>query len=202
MHHEKPQQDLSRFGYRQELNRSLNLWQLTAFGLNYMIPLAPAIVFGFILMDSGGTVALPYLIAGIGMSFTAVCYVILIRNFPIAGSLYSYVSRGWNPHVGFIAGWVLLLDYILIPTVTSMSAAIYAKQLMPQLPYGDFLFVFTASTGLINLLNVNVIARIGLWLLIIGEIVMFVGFVIWSHGIVFKGIGVGHLISVEPFKFF
>ena len=39
----------------------MNVWQLTAFGLNYMVPIAPAIIFGILLKLSGGTVALPYL---------------------------------------------------------------------------------------------------------------------------------------------
>jgi putrescine importer len=41
--------DISEFGYQQELKRTMNVWQLTAFGLNYMVPIAPAIIFGFLL---------------------------------------------------------------------------------------------------------------------------------------------------------
>ena len=39
-----PEEELAKFGYKQELKRSLNVWQLTAFGRNYMIPTAPAII--------------------------------------------------------------------------------------------------------------------------------------------------------------
>lgn len=115
--------DLSKFGYKQELERTMNVWQLTAFGLNYMVPIAPAIIFGILLQTSGGTVALPYLLAGIAMLLTALSYSVMVRNFPLAGSVYSYVGRGWNAYFGFIAGWVLTLDYILIPTVTASSSA-------------------------------------------------------------------------------
>ena len=58
----KEEQELAKFGYKQELKRSLNVWELTAFGVNYMIPIAPAIIFGFLLQTSGGTVSLPYLL--------------------------------------------------------------------------------------------------------------------------------------------
>jgi len=98
------QNDLSKFGYKQELRRSLNFWQLAAFGLNYMIPIAPAVSFGFILKTSGGTVVLPYLLAGIMMVSTAISYGILLKKFPMAGSLYNYISRSLNPHVGFLTG--------------------------------------------------------------------------------------------------
>ncbi|WKB35338.1 hypothetical protein QS257_17340 [Terrilactibacillus sp. S3-3] len=52
--------DLSKYGYTQELDRTMNVWQLTAFGLNYMVPIAPAIIFGILLQMSVGTVALPF----------------------------------------------------------------------------------------------------------------------------------------------
>ena len=84
-----PEEELAKFGYKQELKRSLNVWQLTAFGLNYMIPTAPAIIFGIILTTSGGTVALPYAVAGVAMFFTALSYGTMVQNFPLAGSIYN-----------------------------------------------------------------------------------------------------------------
>src|SRR5664279_1395171 len=101
--------ELEKFGYKQELKRSLSVWELTAFGLNYIMPIGPAVIFGFVLTTSGGTVALPYLIAGVAMFFTALSYGTMVQNFPLAGSIYNYVSRGLNPHVGFLAGWILIL---------------------------------------------------------------------------------------------
>ncbi len=192
--------DLEKIGYHQQLKRSLGVWQLTAFGLNYMIPIAPAIIFGFILAASGGTVAIPYLLAAVGMVFTANSYALMINVFPVAGSLYSYVSKGFSAHVGFIAGWVLLLDYILIPTVTSMSASVYIHEFFPHIPYLFWLFIFSVLTGLVNLLGAQLMARVGLLMLLIGELVIFIGFMVWSHAVT-HGTGVGHLLSIEPFHF-
>ena len=98
--------DVSKYGYVQELDRSMNVWQLTAFGLNYMVPIAPAIIFGILLKLSGGTVALPYLLAGVAMLFTAFSYAVMVRNFPLAGSVYNYVGRGCDPYFGYLSGWV------------------------------------------------------------------------------------------------
>ena len=84
---------IEKFGYTQQLKRSLGLWQLTAFGLNYMIPLSPAIIFGFVLALSGGTVALPFLIAGIAIFLTAMSYAVMVRHFPLSGSLYNFIAR-------------------------------------------------------------------------------------------------------------
>jgi len=169
------------FGYKQELKRSLNVWELTAFGLNYMIPIAPAIIFGLILTTSKGTVAIPYAIAGVAMLFTALSYGAMVQNFPLAGSIYNYVSRGLNVHVGFLAGWVLILDYVLIPTVTSVSASLYIREFFPQVPFWAWLLLFAVAMGLLNIFGVELMAKLGLWLLLMGEIVVFVGFAVWIY---------------------
>lgn len=195
------EQELEKFGYEQELKRSLSVWQLTAFGINYMIPIAPAIIFGFVLQISGGTVALPYALAGVAMLFTALSYSVMVKNFPLAGSIYNYVGRGINPHIGFIAGWTLILDYILIPTVTAMSASIYIRQFFPQVPYAVWLIVFAVSMGILNLFGVELMAKIGLWMVAIGEFVVFTGFVVWGYAVQVNGIGTGTLISSIPFQF-
>lgn len=192
--------DISKYGYKQELDRTMNVWQLTAFGLNYMVPIAPAIIFGLLLQASGGTVVFPYLLAGVAMFFTAFSYSIMVRNFPLAGSVYSYVGRGWNPHLGFIAGWVLTLDYILIPTVTASSSAYFAQQYFPQVPYWILLAIFAVATGLLNLFGVELISKMGLGLLILGEFVVWLSIIVWAHA-VHSGMGTGTLLSTQPFHF-
>ena len=192
---------LSEFGYSQELRRAYGVWHLTAFGLNYMIPIAPAIIFGFILQSSGGTVALPYLIALVGMLFTAFGYAYFIKHFPLAGSLYSYVSRTIGKKIGFIGGWSILLDYILIPTLTAMSGSYFLNNLLPDIPYEIILIFFICTTGLLNLIGSKPLAKLGLLLLIFGEFVIFVGFFVWARAIEVHHIGTGHLISVQPFHF-
>jgi len=195
------EQELEKFGYHQELKRSLSFWELTAFGINYMIPIAPAIIFGYLVQISGGTVSLPYMLAGIAMIFTAMSYSVMVKNYPLAGSIYNYVSRGWNPHVGFLSGWVLILDYILIPTVTSMSASLYIMQFFPQVPYAVWLLVFAVSMGLLNLFGVELMAKLGLWMVAIGEFVVFTGFAVWGYAIAVNGVGTGTLFSSVPFQF-
>lgn len=195
------EEQLAKFGYKQELKRSLTVWQLTAFGINYMIPIAPAIIFGYLVQTSGGTVALPYLIAGVAMLFTATSYSTMVQNFPLAGSVYNYVGRSVNPHIGFVSGWILMLDYILIPTVTAMSASIYTRQFFPQIPYWVFLILYAVSMGLLNLFGVELMAKLGLWMVAIGEFVVFTGFVVWGYAVQVNHIGTGTILSMQPFQF-
>jgi amino acid transporter len=196
-----PAADLGNFGYPQELDRSMNVWQLTAFGLNYMIPIAPAIIFGLVLKASGGTVALPYLLAGIAMLLTACAYAAMVRNYPLAGSVYSYVGRSWNPYLGFIAGWVLMLDYVLIPTVTASSSAHFAQQQFAGVPFWVLLAFFSVGTGIVNLFGVELVSRLGLWLLVVGELVIWVSMLVWGNAVAVHHVGEGTLLSTRPFEF-
>ena len=68
-------------------------------------------------------VPLVYLIGLVAMIFTALSYAQMAEAFPIAGSVYAYVGRGLNPSLGFIAGWTILLDYLLVPTLLYVFAA-------------------------------------------------------------------------------
>ncbi len=192
---------ISKFGYEQELKGSMNVLQLTAFGLNYMLPLAPAVIFGVLLSTSGGTVALPFLFAGIAMFLTAFSYAVMVRNYPLSGSVYSYVGRGWNPHLGFLAGWVITLDYVLIPTITSVSAAYLVQQYFPSVPFWILLGAFSIGIGLLNLFGVELMSKMGLWFLILGEFVVWTCILVWGKAVHFDGVGTGTLLSTLPFHF-
>lgn len=192
---------VNRFGYEQELKGSMNVVQLTAFGLNYMLPLAPAVIFGVLLTTSGGTVALPFLFAGMAMLLTAFSYSTMVRNFPLAGSVYSYVGRGWNPHLGFLAGWVIILDYVLIPTITSVSAAFLVQEYFPNVPFWILLGFFSVGIGLLNLFGVELLSKMGLWFLLLGEFVVWTCILVWGKAVAVDGVGTGTLVSSIPFQF-
>ncbi|MGE5449976.1 MAG: APC family permease, partial [Methanomassiliicoccales archaeon] len=93
------------------------------------------------------------------------------------------------------------LDYILIPTVTAASAAVYIREFYPQVPYAIWLLLFAVTMGLLNLLGVELMAKLGMWMVVIGEIVVFAGFFVWAYYVVAKHGGTGTLISSLPFKF-
>jgi amino acid transporter len=115
--------DLAEFGYRQELNRTLSTTDLIVYGLVFMVPIAPWAIFGVVFNEAKGMVPLVYLIGLVAMIFTALSYAQMSKAFPIAGSVYSYVGRGLHPVLGFFAGWTILLDYLLVPTLLYVFAA-------------------------------------------------------------------------------
>jgi hypothetical protein len=53
-----PMSDLEKFGYREELSRSLTTRDLVVYGMIFMVPIAPYSIFGFVWDDAKGMVPL------------------------------------------------------------------------------------------------------------------------------------------------
>src|SRR6266498_3179945 len=128
------QEALGKLGYKQELVRGLSLWDLIIYGLVFMVPIAPFAIFGLVFEASKGMVPLTYLVGLVAMLFTALSYRTMSRAFPVAGSVYAYAGRGIGSEAGFIAGWAILLDYLLIPTLLYVTAAVALTALVPAIP--------------------------------------------------------------------
>ena len=114
---------LEAMGYKQELKRAMSVPDMLVYGLIFMVPIAPFGIYGGVFGDSGGMPALVYLVGMVAMIFTAFSYATLSQAFPVSGSVYGYTSRGINKPVGFVTGWTMLLDYLLVPTLLYVVAA-------------------------------------------------------------------------------
>lgn len=150
---------LAALGYRQELRRSLSLRDLLFYGMVFMVPTAPFAIFGSVFSASRGMVPLTYLLGWLAMLFTALSYREMSRAFPVAGSVYAYAGRGLHPHLGFVAGWALLLDYLLIPTLLYVIGAQAMSNVLPGLPVALWVVVFVLVNTWINLRGIETTAR-------------------------------------------
>jgi amino acid transporter len=151
---------LDQFGYEDQLDRALSLGDLIVYGMIFMVPIAPFSVFGFVWQDARGMVVLAYLIGLVGMLFTALSYAGMSRAFPLAGSVYAYVQRGLHETAGFLAGWLILLDYILIPALLYLFSAAALQPLLPHVPTWLWLCGFVVLNAGANLVGVRVTARL------------------------------------------
>ena len=115
---------IEQFGYQQPLRRALTIGDLIIFGTIFMVPIAPYAVFGFVWSDAKGMAPLAYLIGLVGMLFTALSYAAVSEAFPLAGSVYTYAQRGLHEIAGFFSGWLILLDYILVPSLLYLFSAV------------------------------------------------------------------------------
>ncbi|RZU73697.1 amino acid/polyamine/organocation transporter (APC superfamily) [Micromonospora kangleipakensis] len=186
---------IERFGYRQELSRSLSFTDLLVYGLIFMVPIAPFGIFGSVYAGSGGMVALAYLIGMIAMMFTALSYAQMVRAFPMAGSVYSYAGRGIAPPVGFLAGWVILLDYILVPGLLYLVASVAMHSLVPAVPVWAWLAAFVVLNTVVNYLGIRMTARVNRVMLAAELIILAIFLVV---GVVALAQGKGDGFSLRP----
>jgi amino acid transporter len=100
-------------------------------------------------------VPLVYAIGLVAMVFTALAYAQMARSFPLAGSVFSYVGRGMHPSLGFFAGWAILLDYLLVPTLLYVFAAESMIGLFPGTPRWLWAIVFVVVNTVINLAGIG-----------------------------------------------
>lgn len=149
------QKSLESFGYKQELKRSISTVDLIIYGLIFMVPIAPWAIFGTVYNEAHGMVPLVYTIGLIAMIFTALSYSQMSRRIPLAGSVFSYVGAGVHPNLGFFAGWLMLLDYLLVPTLLYVFAAESMIGIFPGTPRWIWALVFVAINTVINLAGVN-----------------------------------------------
>ncbi len=149
------QRTLESFGYKQELHRSVATVDLVIYGLVFMVPIAPWAIFGTVYNSASGMVPLVYLIGLVAMVFTAMAYAQMAKSFPLAGSVFSYVGRGIRPSVGFFAGWAILLDYLLVPTLLYVFAAESMIGLFPGTPRWLWAIVFVAVNTVINMAGIG-----------------------------------------------
>lgn len=184
--------NLEEFGYRQQLKRALGTRDLVIFGMISMVPIAPFAIFGFVWNDSRGMVPLAYLLGLVGMSFTALSYAAMSRAFPVAGSVYSYAQRGLSDVAGFFAGWLILLDYILVPALLYLVSAVALRPLLPGVPQWVWLIGFIAFNATANLIGIHFTARM-YWYLLVAELVVLALFVVIGLAALYAGSGAGQL---------
>jgi amino acid transporter len=160
------------FGYSQELKRSLTFTDLLVYGLVFMVPIAPFGIFGSVFSGSGGMIALAYAIGGLAMAFTAASYSQMSRAFPMAGSVYTYAGRGIAQPVGFLAGWMILLDYVLVPGLLYLIAGVAMNAIISSIPVWVWLIGFIVLNTVVNYLGIEFTARINKLMLVAELIVL------------------------------
>jgi amino acid transporter len=185
-------------GYRQELKRSLSALDLIIYGMILMVPIAPFSIFGFVMQESKGMVAMAYVFGMVGMLFTALSYAVMARAFPVAGSVYAYVQRGLHPAAGFLSGWLILLDYVLIPSLLYLLSALALHSVLPGVDLRVWVLGFIALNAAVNLRGIEFTAAANRYLLVLQLLVLAIFFAVglWA---LYHGTGAGHLTLLPLF---
>ncbi len=186
-------------GTEPRLRRVLTLWDLIFYGLILIQPTAPIPLFGVAQKLSNGHTVTTILIAMLAMMITAFSYGRMASVYPSAGSAYTYVGRTISPHIGFLIGWAMLLDYILQPLLCTIwiAAAIHSRY-APELPYPIAAILVGTFITVLNFRGIKSSARANKVLLVAMSVVI-VAFLWLAVRFLLRAGGWGALFSIQPF---
>jgi len=180
------------------LRRTLTLWDLIFYGIVLIQPIAPVPLYGVAQKLSDGHFVTIILIALFAMLITAVSYGRMGALYPTAGSAYTYVGKGLNPHLGFLAGWAMILDYILQPLINTVwiSTALHERY-VHQVPYVVWALLIAGVMTVLNLIGVKASANANKVLLAIMTVVV-AAFIVLAIKFLYGGQGWAGLFSLQP----
>jgi putrescine importer len=152
----------SRVDDGQRLERVLGTGALVAFGLAYLVPLTVFTTLGTVTRLTAGHLPMAYLVTTIAMVFTAASYAHLVRAFPSAGSAYAYARGTFGERAGFLVGWALLLDYLLLPAINYLVIAIYLHARFPALAPTAVVLGTLLLVTILNILGIGLVRNVSL----------------------------------------
>jgi amino acid transporter len=176
----------------------LTVKDLVFYGLVLIQPVAPVGIFGLSSKMSHGHASATILIAMVAMMFTAFSYGRMAAIYPSAGSAYTFVSRGLEAHLGFLAGWAMFLDYLIVPLINTIYGCLTLERIFPAVPYAVWTVPFVVIITLLNLRGIRAAARANIILLVVMTVVI-VAFVFLALRYLVHGGGWEHVFSIKPF---
>jgi len=119
----RDEQDLARFGYKQELKRSLGVFSSFAVAFAYISPSTGIFALFFLgLTTVGGVFIWSWPIVAIGQLFIALGFAELSSHYPVAGSVFQWTKYLAGKSYSWFTGWIYLFAGIL--TVASVCATL------------------------------------------------------------------------------
>ena len=122
-HHGSDEHDLSRFGYKQELKRSLGVFSSFAVAFSYISPSTGIFALFFLgLSTIGGIFFWSWPIVATGQLIIAIGFAELSSHYPVAGSVFQWTKYLSGKTFSWFSGWIYLFAGII--TVTSVCVTL------------------------------------------------------------------------------
>src|SRR5213080_2929063 len=115
--------DLARFGYKQELKRTLGVFSSFAVAFSYISPSTGIFaLFALGLSTIGGIFFWSWPLVAAGQLVIALSFAELSSHYPVAGSVFQWTKYLSGKTYSWFAGWIYLFAGIL--TVTSVCVTL------------------------------------------------------------------------------
>jgi urea carboxylase system permease len=122
MHAHDDEADLARFGYRQELRRSLGVFSSFAVAFSYISPSTGIFtLFALGLTTIGGVFIWSWPIVAVGQLCIAFGFAELASHYPVAGSVFQWTKYLAGKTYSWFAGWIYLFAGILTVTAVCVT---------------------------------------------------------------------------------
>jgi hypothetical protein len=121
--HERDSADLARFGYQQELKRSLGVFSSFAVAFSYISPSTGIFtLFALGLGTIGGVFIWTWPVVALGQFIVALNFAEVSSHYPVAGSVFQWTKYLSGRTYSWFTGWIYLFAGIL--TVTAVVATL------------------------------------------------------------------------------
>lgn len=182
-------QHLSKFGYKQELNRVLGSFSHFALPFSHISPtIGIFTVFGFVLATTGPAVFWTWPLVWVFVFVIGMSIAELGGNFPIAGSVYQYSKNLAGERWSWFTAWMYLFGQVASFVAIDFGFAIFfAGQVGISGTYTNLFLIALACMVLqliVNVFGVRLMAttnNIGVITEILALVVLGAALLIWGH---------------------
>ncbi|MBX9947694.1 MAG: APC family permease [Candidatus Obscuribacterales bacterium] len=181
----------------------------------------PGMLIPIVFSFAGNGTWLSYLLATVGILFTAQCINEFASRSACPGSLYTFVNQGMGKRAGMLTGWALLFAYIFCGAACVVEFALYANSLVKHCIHIDvssqiMMLLSSFLVGFVAYKNVKLSASLMLKLeiLSVGLILLVVALTLgrygfspdWSQlglqGVKFENVRMGLVMAIFGFVAF
>ena len=126
---------LEKFGYKQELRRSLGFISNFAVAFSYIsVSTGTFSLFYLGILAGGPAFFWTWFIVAIGQFIVALNFAELASHFPIAGSIYQWSKRLSGFTLGWFTGWIYFFAGVLTITAVAFTIPIPLLAIFPGIP--------------------------------------------------------------------
>jgi urea carboxylase system permease len=201
-------EDLSSFGYSQQLHRSIGSYGSFAAGFSFVSILTTVFqLFFFGFAFGGPSFFFTWPLVFGGQILVALCFAELAARYPISGCIYQWATHLGGKAWGWTAGWLMLVAQVC----TVAAAAIALEVVLPSISLsfqvfdgfgtnavflGSILLVVTTAINAVGVKVMNIINSVGVTCELVGVVLLCIA--LFSHAkrgpgvVLHTGAGVGH----------
>lgn len=127
------QESVDRDSAGTSLVKSLNLLDLTCFGIAAVVGAGIFTTLGKAAADGGPAVSLLFVLTAVTCLFSALCYSEFASRIPVSGSAYTYSYAVFGELIAWLIGWNLLMEYAIGNSTIAFSWSDYFSNILEGL---------------------------------------------------------------------